>query len=192
MRGAGTPGATSNRHSSGDRAAPLRTARNFSPACFVFSRVRNDPPSSTREAGGPGAHLTGADVRWTAEAPETPQTAAKGPESSRRARPHGVGAQGGAQRRWRRGAPSSGVGRPRGWASPPPAPCSQTHSYATPRHIVVEPKRHGAGPRTPWAVPGPHIPDPAYRLRRMVLTRSRVNRVAKGCRAWGPGCRGTA
>jgi hypothetical protein len=59
----------------------MARARNLTSGRFVLSRVRNDPPSSTREAGGPGARYNGAaDARGTAGAPQTPQTAAKGPE----------------------------------------------------------------------------------------------------------------
>jgi len=50
-----------------------------------------------------------------------------------------------------KGAPSGGIWHPRGGSTPPPSPCGRAHFYAPARHVVVGPKRHGAGPRTPLA-----------------------------------------
>jgi hypothetical protein len=79
----GNPGRYAGASSNLD-VPPAISARNAIPRWFVFSRVRNDPSSSTREAGGPRG------------APQTPQDAAKGPGRSE-AGLAGAGAQRGAQ-----------------------------------------------------------------------------------------------
>lgn len=51
----------------------------------------------------------------------------------------------------------------------------RVHRNAPVRHVVVDPKLHEAGPRTPVAFGAPPIPNPAYRLRRIALPRTPVN-----------------
>lgn len=90
-------------------------SRNRTSGRFVFWWVRNDPPSPTPAAGGPGAPLTGApDQRRINGTPQTALNAAKGPDGCGEARPGTVWAQEGVQAPRRMDWPSGGIGPARG------------------------------------------------------------------------------
>ena len=119
----------------------------------------------------------GAPGRRTRGGPRERHKCRRTPRRGRKVaggRPAGAGAQGGAQRpRWRR-VPASAIGVG-GTGPPAPASCGRAHSYAPPLQVVVNPKRHEAGSRSPWVFGVPRIRVPAYRLRRIVLPRTPVN-----------------
>ncbi len=149
--------------------------RNLTSRRFVLSRVRNYPPSSTREAAIPGRASKRPRMHGGSAGRHKRRRTPRRDGRVRRPDPGRAWAQKGAQGTWRTGAPSGGIWRPRG--GPPLRRRHAARRDTTHLHDRLWSTQVAAIPyrAAPGGFRAPRIPSPAYRLWEIALPRARVD-----------------